>query len=118
MAILPIVFCAVAAFVSLITAFSVWLRMQAWILGLFALIIGLIGTVIHLEIAFAAIKQASFGLILEHLIFDPRPPLAPAALAGTGLLLFFIAIAERWPVNWVLAIARRIPVIRNWFIEQ
>lgn len=118
LAILPIVFCAVAALVSLATAFSAWLRRQAWVLGMFAMIIGTVGTIIHLEIAFSGLKHASLGLLLEHLVFDPRPPLAPAALAGTGLLLFFIAIAERWPVGWVIAIACRIPIIRNWFIVK
>lgn len=118
MAILPIVFCALAALVSLFTAFSAWLRLQAWVLGLLALIVGTVGTVIHLEIAFAAIKETSSSLIIEHLIFDPRPPLAPAALAGAGLLLFFIAFAERWPVKWILAIARHIPVVRDWFFVK
>ena len=97
MTVAPIIFCGVAALGSLATTFSVWLRRQAWALGLLAIIVGVTGTVFHLQIAFSGLTHYSLNLILEHLIFDPRPPLAPAAVAGTGLLLFFLAIAERLP---------------------
>ena len=49
---------------------------------------------------------------------EPRPPLAPAALAGTGLLLLFITWAEAWPVpllaRWLGWAARRFP----WFARM
>lgn len=114
-ALLPIIFCAVAGLLSLATAFSVWLRRQAWVIGVLAMVIGVVGTVIHLEIAFANLHHPSINLLFEYLVFDPRPPLAPAAVAGTGLLLLFITLAERWPVPWVIAVVRVIPVVRNWF---
>ena len=98
LAVVPVVFCVVAAIVSFLTTFSVWLRRQAWVLGVFALLIGGIGTVIHLEIAFAHLEGLDWKILLERLIFDPRPPLAPAALAGTGLLLIMITLAEYWPI--------------------
>ena len=116
-AIMPIVFCGVAALVSLVTAFIPWMRRQAWVLGGLAMVVGLVGTVIHLEIAFTNLHQPSLNLLLERLIFDPRPPLAPAALAGTGLLLILLAMAERWPVACVIEVGRCIPVVRHWFAD-
>ena len=98
LAVLPIVFCVVAAVVCVITAFSPWWRRQAWAIGLLAMVVGGIGTVIHLEIAFANLRGLTGNLLLERLVFDPRPPLAPAALAGTGLLMLMVAAAERWPI--------------------
>ena len=118
MTIAPIVFCGVAVVVSLVTAFSGWLRRQAWALGLFAILVGAIGTVIHLQIAFSGISRFSIGILVEHLIFDPRPPLAPAAIAGTGVLLVLLACAERWPIDGVINAVKGIPVIRDWVISR
>lgn len=101
MAVMPVVFCFVAALVSVLTAFSRRLTRLAWTVGLLAVIIGMTGTVIHLEIAFATLKEPTFALLLERLIFDPRPPLAPAALAGTGLLMILVTVAERWPMPFM-----------------
>lgn len=98
-AVLPLVFCVIAALVSLVTAFNVWMRRQAWVLGLATMLIGGIGTIIHLEIAFANLHGLNIAMLLERLVFDPRPPLAPAALAGTGLLLVMVSLAERWPIS-------------------
>lgn len=98
MAVLPVVFCAVAALVSFITTFSRWMQRQAWVIGILALLIGGIGTVIHLELAFTSLTSFNVKEIFEHLVFDPRPPLAPAALAGTGLLMIMVALAARWPI--------------------
>ncbi len=117
-AVAPIAYCALAAIVSLITAFSAPMRRYAWVLGALALIVGSIGTVIHLEIAFQSLPDFSLMQILDHLVFDPRPPLAPAALAGTGLLLILVSVGEYWPISWVIDIARRIPVIRDWFAAR
>ena len=114
-AVMPIVFCVLAALVSLATAFSGWLRRQAWVLGALAMAVGTTGTVIHLEIAFTNLTKLSFPLLLERLVFDPRPPLAPAALAGTGLLLIMLAIAENWPVPWVVVAGRCVPIVGHWF---
>jgi len=114
-AVMPIVFCGVAAVVSLVTAFSSWLRRQAWVLGVLAMAVGTTGTIIHLEIAFTNLGKLTFPLFIERLIFDPRPPLAPAALAGTGLLLIMLAIAENWPVGWVVVAGRCVPIIGHWF---
>lgn len=97
MALMPVVFCGVAALVSFVTTFSGWLRLHAWVTGVLALIVGGIGTVIHLELAFTGLHGFDMKLIFEHLVFDPRPPLAPAALAGTGLLMILVSISERWP---------------------
>lgn len=116
MAVMPIVFCFVAAVVSFLTTFSAPLRRQAWICGILALLVGGVGTVIHLEIAFANVH--GWGHLLEKLVFDPRPPLAPAALAGTGLLMIMVAVAERWPVPFfemlMLAVFRRWPALGRW----
>lgn len=111
MAVMPVVFCILAAFVSFITIFSRRLRNMAWVTGVLAMIVGLIGTVIHLEIAFSSVKAFSLNELLRLLIFDPRPPLAPAALAGTGLLMIFVTLAERWPIpaleGWLARMATR-----------
>jgi len=117
-AVLPIAFCGVAAVVSLLTTFSRWLRRQAWVLGVLAMVVGMVGTYIHLEIAFANLNGLAWNVVLERLVFDPRPPLAPAALAGTGLVLLLVAVAERWPIPWIFAICRRVPVIRGWVVTQ
>ena len=115
LAVMPVVFCGVAAVTALLTAFSAWLRREAWVLGVLALVIGGIGTVIHLEIAFAHLGHGGWRILLERLVFDPRPPLAPAALAGNGLLLILVSLAERWPIpfleRWLLVIARRWPMV-------
>ena len=118
MAVMPIAFCSLAALLSFITTFSRWLRSQAWVLGLLAMVVGSIGTVIHLEIAFTNIGSLTVNHILERLVFDPRPPLAPAALAGTGLLLLLIAVAERWPIHWIIDFCRHIPIVRGWFVAK
>ncbi|MHB9130850.1 MAG: hypothetical protein ACYDBB_07130 [Armatimonadota bacterium] len=97
MAVMPLVFSLLAAIVCLATTFSPWLRRQAWVVGVLTLLVGGIGTVFHLELAVASLESSNLQLILAHLIFDPRPPLAPAALAGAGLLMIFVALAERWP---------------------
>jgi len=112
-AVLPVVFSIVAGIITFFTTFSAWLRRQAWILGVLTVIVGLIGTFIHLEIALANLGKQPWTMLLERLIFDPRPPLAPAALAGTGLLLMLITAAEYWPIPWVIKLCRRLPVIRK-----
>jgi hypothetical protein len=114
-AVAPIAYCALAGIISFFTAFSAPLRRYAWVLGVLALIVGGIGTVIHLEIAIQHLHGSTFREVLDRLIFDPRPPLAPAALAGTGLLLVLISIGEYWPIPWIINIVRRIPVVRDWF---
>lgn len=118
LAILPVVFCAFAAVVSFLTTFSVWLRRNAWVLGMLALLIGGVGTIIHLEIAFAHLTNSKISILIERLVFDPRPPLAPAALAGTGLLLIMITLAEYWPIawmeRWIYNMTDRIPLFHRW----
>ena len=118
MAIAPIAFCGVATVIALVTAFSGWLRRAAWALGLFAILVGITGTIIHMQIAFAGISHFTLPLVIEHLVFDPRPPLAPAAVAGTGLLMVLLAFAERWPIHWIIAILRHIPIVRDWVIAR
>ena len=101
MAVAPIIFCLFAAIVSFLSIFSPWLRRHAWTVGVLTMVVGITGTIIHLELAYAALRNPTFINIWEHLIFDPRPPLAPAALAGTGLLMIFVSLAERWPIPWL-----------------
>jgi hypothetical protein len=122
MAVMPVVFCVLAAILAFITTFSVVLRRQAWVLGVLAMLVGLVGTVIHLEIAFANMKHLSAAQVLERLVFDPRPPLAPAALAGTGLLLFLITLAEFWPIaglqRMMAGLACRWPWLRTQVFSE
>jgi hypothetical protein len=117
MAVMPVIFCLVATAISVLTAFSRRLRDKAWVTGALAMIVGLVGTVIHLEIAFANLHGITMAVMLERLIFDPRPPLAPAALAGTGLLMILITWAERWPMptfeRWLVLGAQRFPWIKR-----
>ncbi len=122
MAVMPVVFCLVATIVSVLTAFSRRLRNAAWITGVLAMIVGLVGTVIHLEIAFANLKELTMAVLLERLVFDTRPPLAPAALAGTGLLMLFDTWAERWPIPMLERVlqagARRFPWLRRMLVDE
>jgi len=117
-AIMPIIFCGIAAIVSFIMAFSAWWRRLSWVLAVLAMLVGTIGTVIHLEIALTNLHHPSLNVLFERLVFDPRPPLAPAALAGTGLLLLFIACTERWPIPWIIALVKYIPIIRDWLKSE
>lgn len=120
MAVMPVVFCFFAAFISFLTTFSRRLRHMAWVTGVLAMLVGLVGTVIHLEIAFSSFKEFSVREILRLLIFDPRPPLAPAALAGTGLLMIFVTLAERWPIPalhaWLYRAGHRFPWVQRMLI--
>lgn len=120
LAVMPIVFCVVAGVISFLTIFSAWLRRQAWAVGVIALFVGGIGTVIHLELAYAALRDPTLQKIWEHLVFDPRPPLAPAALAGTGLLMVLVTVSERWPIPLPSALRRFFPAKsrKNRLTEQ
>lgn len=88
----PLIFAPLAVIYLAVSLFVVSWRRQAWGLGILALIVGGAGTFIHNYLNI--IHRGDLSL-WQALLNAPRPVLAPAAFASTGLLLFLVAWGER-----------------------
>lgn len=88
----PIIFAPLAVIYSIVGISLVSWRRQAWGLGILALLVGGVGTVIH---NYLNIANRGDLTVWQILLNAPRPVLAPAAFASTGLLLLLVAWGER-----------------------
>ena len=88
----PLVFAPVAAALCLAAVFSPRWRKLAWVAGLLALAVGGAGTLIH---NYLTLAERGDVTIVSALLDAPRPPLAPAAFASTGVLMLLVWFAER-----------------------
>ena len=89
---IPIIFAPLAILLSLAAVFWVSWRRLAWIVGLLALAVGIAGGLFHNVLTL----NESEGLsVLDAFLYTARPPIAPLAFASTGVLMLFVAWAER-----------------------
>lgn len=89
----PVIFAPLAVIVSLVSVFSLRWRLQAWILGALAMLVGIAGTLFH---NVPTILERGGQSLWHAVLTAERPVFAPAAFAATGLLLLLIAWGERW----------------------
>ncbi|HEY3397610.1 MAG TPA: hypothetical protein VGM19_08130 [Armatimonadota bacterium] len=87
----PLILAPLAVLVSLMGVFSARWRWQAWIIGLLALIVGGAGVVFH---NLPTIMERGDVSLWQSLLNAPRPVLAPASFAATGVLLLLISWGE------------------------
>jgi hypothetical protein len=87
---LPIIFAPVAGILCVMAALSRKFMPAVWVVGVFGLAIGAIGTMIHLYLNIAQRGELS---VWTALAFGGRPPLAPAGFAATGILLLLVTLA-------------------------
>ena len=89
---IPIIVAPVATLLSLAAVFWVSWRRFAWIAGVLAFAVGIAGGLFHN--ALTLIEGEGLPL-LDALLYATRPPFAPLAFASTGVLMLFVAWAER-----------------------
>jgi hypothetical protein len=89
---IPIVFAPLALLLCMAAVFSQRWRYAAWGIGLLALLVGGAGTLFHLV---PTITERGALPLTQALLTSPRPLLAPAAFASTGLLMLLVAWGER-----------------------
>ena len=92
LSLIPIVFSPISVAFCIAATFRQAWRRLAWIPGFAAVAVGLTGTSIHVVLA---IRDRYYQTIIQAVLESTRPPLAPAAFASTGILLLFVAWAER-----------------------